>query len=81
VTCFYGVLQTLDEAVSAEWLRQVADRASRQRLCAGLLVGECGKKDEWNAIVPGTQVILQLHTAHTWHLDVRHYAGEVIKPV
>jgi hypothetical protein len=61
----------LDKAVSAEWLRQVANRSGRQRLRTRLLVGEGREENERNSVSTGMQVILQLHAAHTGHLDIR----------
>ena len=73
--------KTLDKAVSAERLRQIANRSGRQCLRARLLVGECREENERNSVTPGTQLILQLDAAQTGHLDVCHYAGEIIKAV
>jgi hypothetical protein len=76
-----GRLEILDELVSIEGLRQVASRSARKCPRTGLLIGECGKENERNAVTTGPQVFLQLDTAHTGHLNVRHHAGEIIKAV
>jgi hypothetical protein len=79
--CLYGGLETLNKAVSFEWLRQVANRAGCQRMGAGFLVRECGEENERNAVILATQVILQLDAAHARHLNVRHDTGEIIEPI
>ena len=76
-----GRLEILDETVSIKGLRQVASRSARKGPRTGLLVRECGKENERNAITPGPQVFLQLDTTHSGHLNVRHHAGEIIKAV
>jgi hypothetical protein len=79
LTCLQRGLETLDEAISAERFRQVANRSGRQCLRAGFLVGECREENERNYVPPGMQVILQLDAAHTGHLDICQYAREIIK--
>ena len=69
----------MDKTVAAERLRQIANRARSQCPRASLLVGECGEENEGNSAPHGTQAILQLNAAHTGHLNVSHYAGEVIE--
>jgi hypothetical protein len=74
-------VKTLDKAVPIEWFRQVADCPGRKRLRAGLLIGESGEKDKRDAATLCTQMILQLDTAHAWHLDVSNDTCEVVKPI
>jgi hypothetical protein len=71
----------LDKTISVEWFRQVANRSGCQGLRARLLIGECGEENKRNGVPLGTQVILQLDTAHAWHLDVRNYTRKVIAAV
>jgi len=75
-----GILKTLDKAVPIKRLGQIAGRSGRERLRAGLLIGECGEKDKRNSVTLRTQMILQLDTAHAWHLDVSNDTSEVVKP-
>src|ERR1700741_614511 len=71
-------VKTFDKSVAVEWLGQVADRPGRERLRTSLLIRKRGEENERNATPLGTQVILQLDTAHTGHLDVRDDACDVV---
>jgi hypothetical protein len=74
------VLKALDEAISVEWFREVANRPGRKRPRADLLIGECSEKNKWNAVTLRAQMILQLNAAHAGHLDVCNDTREVVKP-
>jgi hypothetical protein len=74
-------METLDEAVPIEGLGQVADRSRRKRLRANLLVGESREENERHTVPLSTQVVLQFDAAHSGHLNICNYTGEVIEAV
>ena len=76
-----GGLEALDKAVRVEWLGQIAKGPTRKRPGAGLLIGKCCEKHKGNTAPLTAQVMLQLDAAHSWHLDIRHYAREIVEAI
>jgi hypothetical protein len=76
---FEGGLQTLDKSGWVKGLSQVANRPTRKRPGADLLIGECCEKNKWNTVTLSAYVILQLDATHSRHLDIRNYAREVVE--
>jgi hypothetical protein len=76
-----GNLETLDQAIPVEGLRQVTNRPSLKRLRTNLIIGERREENERYSVTLGKQVGLQLDATHAGHLDICNHTRELIEAV
>jgi hypothetical protein len=70
-----GAVDTLNEGLSVERLREKADGPAREGALLDSRIRKSGNKDDRRSTMCGRQLALQLETADARHLNIRNDAG------
>lgn len=70
-----GTIDTLNEGLSVERLREKADGPARDRPLLDSRIRKSGDKDDRRSTICGCQSALQLETADARHVNIRNDAG------
>ena len=70
-----GAIDTLNEGLSVERLREKADGPARERPLLDSRIRKSGNKDDRRSTMCGRQSALQLETADARHVNIRNDAG------
>jgi hypothetical protein len=73
-----GAIYTFRKRRTVERLVQEADRPRIEGLSPNLLIRIGGYKDHRYLKAPHTEHVLQLQTAHSWHLHIRDNARRLV---
>jgi hypothetical protein len=75
----HGRIEVFDQYLSVERLTQEAGCSGFQRFRPDALRGESRDENDRQPVSLRLQKILQLESAHAWHLNIRDHAGGVIQ--
>jgi len=75
----HGRIEVFDQYLSVERLTQEAGCSGFQRLRPDALRGESRDEKDRQPVSLRFQKILQLDSAHAWHMNIRDHAGGVIQ--
>jgi hypothetical protein len=75
----HGRIEVFDQCLGVERLTQKAGCSGFQCLRLDALVGESRDENDRQPISLRLQKILQLDSAHAWHLNIRDHAAGVIQ--
>src|SRR5216683_7702235 len=73
-------IEAFDQGMTVDRLAEEGDGTGRLRALADSLFGKGGNEDDRHVRTAYGQLVLEFHSAHSWHLHVRNQARGVIQP-